>query len=242
MNINKTMSSKQIINCPNCFKIYKKKRCYENHIFQCERDTINTSETNVIPKLIGMIEHLIENHNKMQLEIDNLKSYLNRKNKKINIIEWLNEKEKCKYDFNEDWNNIELTNDDLYIIFEKGFIKGISEILNNYFIKFDTIKCFNEKKQLIYVYKKDEWKEIEKEEWENIIKKVNSQILSLFKKYQDQNLEQLEDETYHNKINIYLSKVLCVELSFEIKCNRIKTNVYNSLKEGLKNIIELQIE
>jgi len=236
------MSSKQIINCPNCFKIYKKKRCYENHIFQCERETVNTSEKNLIPKLMGMIENLIENHNKMQLEIDNLKASLNRKNKKINVIEWLNEKEKCKNDFSEDWNNIELTNDDLYIIFEKGFIKGISEILNNYFIKLQTIKCFNEKKQLIYVYKKDEWNEIEKEEWEEIIKKTNSQILVLFKNYQDQNLEQLEHEEYHKRLNGYLSKILCVELPFETKCNRIKNNVYNSVKQGFKNIIELQFD
>jgi hypothetical protein len=236
------MSSKQIINCPNCFKIYKKKRCYENHIFQCERETVNTSEKNLIPKLMGMIENLIENQNKMQLEIDNLKASLNRKNKKINVIEWLNEKENREENFTEEWKKIELSEKDLLIIFDKGFVKGISEILNNIFTNLNTIKCFNEKKNIIYTLKNEKWDELRKEEWEEIIKMVNSQMLVLFKKYQDQNLEQLEHEGYHKKLNIYLSKILCVELPFETKCNRIKNNVYNSVKQGFKNIIELQID
>jgi len=236
------MSFKQIINCPNCFKLYKKKGCYETHIFKCERENMNTADKDTIPKLLGMIESLIENQNKMQLEISNIKANLNRKNKKINIIEWLNEKEEMKYDFSDDWSKIELTNEDLYIIFDKGFIKGISEILNNYFIKLETIKCFNEKKQLIYIYKNKKWNEIQKEEWEEVIKKVNSQILVLFKNYQDQNIEQLEDEKFHKQINNYLGKILCIELNFETKSNRIKNNVYNYLKVGFKNIIELELD
>jgi len=236
------MSSKQIINCPNCFKIFKKKGCYETHIYKCERETMNSNDKVTINKLLGMIENLIENQNKMQMELENIKGNLNRKNKKLNVIEWLNEKEEIKYDFTEDWNNLKLTEEDLFIIFDKGFVKGIAEILNNNFIKFETVKCFNEKKQLIYIYKNKKWQEINKEEWEEIIKKVNSQLLVLFKNYQDENLEKLEDEGYHKRLNGYLSKILCVELTFEIKSNRIKTSVYNYLKVGFKNIFELQIE
>ena len=236
------MSSKQIINCPNCLKIYKKKGSYENHIFKCEREIANTNNKESIPKLFELIEKLIENQNQMQLEISNLKANLNRKNKKINVIDWLNDKEEIEGDFTEDWHNLKLTEEDLYIIFDKGFVKGIAEILNNNFIKLKTIKCFNEKKQIIYIFKNKKWQEINKEEWEEIIKKINSQILVLFKHYQDQNLEHLEDEGYHKRLNGYLSKILCVELTFEIKCNRIKNNIYNYLKVGFKNIIELQID
>jgi len=203
---------------------------------------MNSNEKITIHKLLGMIENLIENQNKMQMELENIKGNLNRKNKKLNVIEWLNEKEEIKYDFTEDWNNLKLTEEDLFIIFDKGFVKGIAEILNNNFIKIETVKCFNEKKQLIYIYKNKKWQEINKEEWEEIIKKVNSQLLVLFKNYQDENLEKLEDEGYHKRLNGYLSKILCVELTFEIKSNRIKTSVYNYLKVGFKNIFELQIE
>jgi len=236
------MSSKQIINCPNCLKIYKKKGSYENHIFKCEREIENSQNKESIPKLFEMIEKLIENQNQMQLEISNLKANLNRKNKKINVLDWLNDKEEIIGDFTEDWKNLKLKEEDLYIIFDKGFVKGISEILNNYFMKLQTIKCFNEKKQLIYIYKNKKWQQIYKQEWEEIIKKINSHILVLFKNYQDQNLAQLEDEGYHKRLNGYLSKILCVELTFETKCNRIQTTVYNFLKVGFKNIVELQID
>lgn len=236
------MSSKQIINCPNCFKIFKKKGCYETHIYKCERNTINSNDKVTIQKLFGMIENLIENQNKMQMEIENLKSCLNRKNKKLNVIDWLNEKHNNKGDFTEEWKKIELNENDLLIIFDKGFVKGISEILNNIFTNLNTIKCFNEKKNIIYTLINEKWHELEKYEWEEIIKKINSQILVLFKIYQDKNLLQMEDEKFHKQINNYLGKILCVELNFDTKCNRIKNCVYNYLKVGFKNIFELQLD
>lgn len=236
------MSSKQIINCPNCFKIFKKKGCYETHIYKCERETMNSNDKVTIHKLLGMIENLIENQNKMQMELENIKGSLNRKNKKLNVIDWLNEKENREEDFTEEWKKIELSEKDLLIIFDKGFVKGISEILNNIFTNLNTIKCFNEKKNIIYTLKNEKWDELRKEEWEEIIKMVNSQILVLFKNYQDENLENMEDEKFHKQINNYLGKILCLELNFETKCNRIRNSVYNYLKIGFKNIFELQIE
>ena len=236
------MSSKQIINCPNCLKIYKKKGSYENHIFKCEREIANTNNKESIPKLFEMIEKLIENQNQMQLEISNLKANLNRKNKKINVLDWLNDKEEIEGDFTEKWKKIELSENDLLIIFDKGYVKGISEILNTLFSDLNTVRCFNEKRNIIYTFTNGKWDEIQKEEWEEIIKRVNNQILVLFKKYQDQNLEQMENETFHKQLNNYLGKILCVEINFETKCNRIKNNVYNFLKIGFKNIIELHID
>ena len=31
------MTTKHIINCPCCYKIFKKTGCYEKHILRCER-------------------------------------------------------------------------------------------------------------------------------------------------------------------------------------------------------------
>jgi len=231
------MSSKQIINCPNCSRIFKKKGCYENHIFKCERKEENNELTN--EKLLDLIHDLTNKYNNIQLELTNIKSSINRKNKKLKVLDYLNEYVKTDNNF---IHKIEINRDDLLIIFDKGFVKGIGEILYNKLTEIDSIKCFNEKKNIIYIVKNNKWEELENENWEELIKYINSNILVLFKEYQDENMEHLEDEKNHKVINNYLTKILCVEISFETKCNRIKTNLYTKLKIGFKNIVELQIE
>jgi|UniRef100_A0A6C0CJB0 hypothetical protein len=231
------MSNQQLINCPNCYKLYKKKGSYENHIFKCGRKEENIELTN--EKLLDLIHDLTNKYNNIQLELTNIKSSINRKNKKLKVLDYLNEYVKNDNNF---IHKIEINRDDLLIIFDKGFVKGIGEILYNKLSELDNIKCFNEKKNVIYVVKDNKWEELENESWESLIKYINSQILVLFKEYQDENMEHLEDEKNHKVINNYLTKILCVEISFETKCNRIKTNLYTKLKIGFKNIVELQIE
>ena len=66
------MTSKHIINCPGCFKIFKKAGCYEKHIFDCQRnnDIINPNNK----QLYAMITALTEKYNNVQNELDILKT------------------------------------------------------------------------------------------------------------------------------------------------------------------------
>ena len=66
-------------------------------------------------------------------------------------------------------------------------------------------------------------------------------MLLLFKSYQDDNIDKMDDEQFHDEIHKQLLKLLN-DLPFEVKCRRIKFNLYDKLKSNLKKIIEFEIE
>ena len=235
------MSSKLIINCPYCCKTYKKRGCYENHIFNCERKHENVQKTPTTKELFDLIENLTFKYNNMQLELENVKSKLNVKYKKLNILNWLNENKKdINCNFLKIIEELQLNKDDLKIIFDKGFINGISEILNYRLSENENINCFNEKKGIIYVFN-NKWEELQENVFENLIKNINGQMLTLFKKHQDDNIDKMEDEKFHEEIHKQLLKLLS-DLPLDVKCRRIKNNLYEGLKRNFKTIVEFEVE
>lgn len=234
------MSSKSIINCPYCCKIYKKKGCYENHIFNCQRKNDNIQKTPSTKDLFDLIQNLTLKYNNIQEELESVKSKLNTKYKKINILDWLNKNKDINCNFSTLIDKLQLSKEDLQVIFDKGFINGVSEILTYNLSDKENISCFNEKKGIIYVFNNN-WEELQDKTFEELIKKINGQMLSLFKNYQDNNIDKMEDEQFHEEIHKQLLKLLS-DLPLEVKCRRIKNKLYENLKIKFKTIIEFEIE
>ena len=129
------MTSKHIINCPCCFKLFKRQGCYEKHILICRRT--NEEKLPNTRQLYDMITTLTEKYNAVQSELDSLKRHIYTKNKKLDVLGWLNEQDR-PLDRDQDtdtdtdtlassWHtyieNIDITVDDLHLIFKNGFIR-----------------------------------------------------------------------------------------------------------------------
>jgi len=238
------MTSKHIINCPSCFKIFKKNKCYEKHIFQCQRLHEEKIPNNI--ELLNMIIQITDKYNLVQTELQTLKGQICIQNKKLNILEWLNNQEKTTL---SSWNNImdsfEINLSDLELIFEKGLINGTFDIIVQYLQSFnfnsnEIIRCFNQNKNTLYVFN-DEWQILNKSDFENIFKTIYQKILCIFNKYKDFNKEKLLlNDDFQLNFNNNFIKILCVQISFENQCVRIKNKLFNELKENFKSIIELE--
>ena len=161
------MTTKHIINCPCCYKIFKKKGCYEKHILYCERNEHPNNEPS-ITQLYEMIQTITDKYNQVQSELESIKRQINMKNKKLDVISWLNEQfiSDKNADFIDLANGIQIEETDLNIIFEKGYMDGIYEIIKNKFLllkeksQFNFIKCFQQKKNILYVFHEGLWKEL----------------------------------------------------------------------------------
>jgi hypothetical protein len=239
------MTSKHIINCPCCFKIFKKKACYEKHIFSCER----THSDKPLPssqQLYDMIQCITEKYNLIQSELETLKKHMNIKNKKLNVLDWLNEHDISNtIDFVNVIQSINIDEHALNCIFENGYIDGVFEIINNHFqIQCEKrfIKCFQQKKNIIYMFHGTQWQVLSNEEFVKVMNGVNIKIFAAFNEYRDANILKFDNDEFQIKFNNNFQKVLCANIAFETRCLRIKNKLYTEMNECFKSIIELQID
>jgi len=247
------MTSKHIIHCPSCFKTLKKKECYEKHIFKCQR--LHEENTPAPNQLYEMIKSLTEKYNTVQSELENLKNKMSIQNKKLNILEWLNNqdtKNNPQLLWSKFINNMEITLSNLELIFKKGLIDGVFDILIQYLHSSDSndssesndsnhvIKCFEQKKNIIYVFE-EEWKIMNNKAFEDIFKIIYQKILTSFEEYRIVNESKMNDDNFQVDFNNNFMTILCVNIPFESKCVRIKNKLFNELKENFTSIIEFEL-
>jgi hypothetical protein len=243
------MTTKHITNCPCCFKIFKKKGCYEKHILYCERNDRPNKEPN-IGQLYEMIQTLTDKYNNVQTELESIKRQINIKNKKLNVLSWLNENciSEKNIDFIDLANNIQIEESDLNIIFEKGYIDGIFEIIRNSFIlkkeksQLNFIKCFQQKKNILYIFHDGLWKELSIDNFSKIMNDLNIKIFAAFNCYRETNKDKLEQDEFQIVFANNLNKLICNNISVDQRCIRIKNKLYGEFNECFKTIVEYEIE
>ncbi len=235
------MTSKHIINCPSCFKSFKRAGCYEKHIFQCQRRNEEKIPNN--KELWDMITHLTEKYNTVQSEMEYLKNKMGIQNKKIDVLEWLNKQEKPNNTWKEIIENFEMKICDLDLIFQKGLIEGVVDIMIQYLQSFnsnDVIRCYEQKKNVFYVFN-GSWEILNKGDFENSYKTIYQKILSSFEEYKNVNENKMNDDEFQIEFNNNFVKILCVQTPFESQSVRIKNKIFDEIKENFKSIIELEI-
>ena len=235
------MTSKHIINCPSCFKSFKRAGCYEKHIFQCQRRNEEKIPNN--KELWDMITHLTEKYNTVQSEMEYLKNKMGIQNKKIDVLEWLNKQEKPNNTWKKTIENFEMKICDLDLIFQKGLIEGVVDIMIQYLQSFnsnDVIRCYEQKKNVFYVFN-GSWEILNKGDFENSYKTIYQKILSSFEEYKNVNENKMNDDEFQIEFNNNFVKILCVQTPFESQSVRIKNKIFDEIKENFKSIIELEI-
>lgn len=239
------MTSKHITNCPCCFKVFKKKACYEKHIFTCER----TNADKPIPtqqQLYDMIQNITEKYNAIQTELETIKSKLNITNKKLNVLTWLNEnKLENTMDFISLIKSVKIDESALNMIFEKGFVDGVFEIINAHFQSHQTyqfIKCFQQKKNIIHIFQNNQWQILSNEDFVKLMNEINMKIFATFNEYRETNNDNLKLDEFQTIFNNNFQKILCVNIPFCTRCVRIKNKLYNEFNECFKTLIEFTLE
>jgi len=240
----KTSSTNGILNCPNCFKVFKKKSFFEKHLSICERSKKYDQKEEIIPsnkELYILVNRLFEENNKLRSELNYVKSKINIKYKKIDIETWLNKNinnYECFFTF---LNNFI---DDMQVniidsLLEKGFINTIiEEIYAILFIENKYIKCFKEFKNTIYIRTNEKWIILEDDILLDYIKKINVQIFYLLDLYTDTNKDKFKNnDSFQNYYNKNLKKIISNNLTFEQKTTKIKNKLYENFKEDLTEIV-----
>lgn len=194
-----------------------------------------------------MITVLTEKYNTVQNELDSLKRHISTKNKRLDVLTWLNEQEKPTGIHTNNWNacmkNMEISVDDLRLIFKHGFVDGTFEIIRNYLQRDENrliVKCFEQKNNIMYVFD-GEWKELQLDDFKTTFNVIYKNMLATFDDYKTENESRLHDDQFQIEYSDNFMKLLCANIPFESKCVRIKNKLYVELKESFKTITEMEI-
>jgi len=202
-----------------------------------------------ISQLYEMIQNLTEKYNTVQSELESIKRQNNIKNKKMDIITWLNSRgvSSKNMDMIQVTKSIDIGENELNIIFDKGFIEGMVEIIKNRFnIQLETgvefIKCFQQKKNIIYIFHDDKWVVLSIEDFTKTIHELNVKMFTAFNLYRESNADKLYQDEFQVTFTNNFNKLMCSNITFEQQCVRIKNKLFGEFNECFKSVVEYQIE
>ena len=202
-----------------------------------------------------MFLELALKYNKLEEKVELMSKWVDKKKKKINVLDWLNTSSGLKPDliFDNLADSISILESDLDLLINGNFYDILNEIfVRNIYDKNESevsLFAFIQKTNTIYVYSNQNtdsepnWIELSREKLIYFLNKVHFKIVKVLlewhrKNKENPNFSEKMEEMY-NKSNI---KLMGIDFKNESTLNKIKFNIYNKMKKDMKALIEYEFE
>lgn len=276
------MSTDSKFKCLYCKKSYKNKSNLNKHLVLCElihtsknkKQLLIEEEDNNLPsqkQLYQMLLELAFKYNKLEEKMDLAMKWIDKKKKKINILDWLQINIVPNYIFDNLSLQIEVTNLDVEFLFNNSFIDTLNELFsrvlyNQEFSQQNNKECnkhcdenretnvvpifaFVQKINTIYIYNSVDplnnfgWIELSREKFIYFLNKIHFKFVKVLNEWKKQNQKLLdESERALDLYNKTLIKLMGVEFKQENILSKIRSNMYNKMKTDMKSLIEYELE
>lgn len=238
--------------CEFCGKSYKTILNLNKHIILCEVIKKNNSakqETNIpsCEEMYKIIESLTLKYNKLEEKMEQMQKWVDKKKKKINIIDWLNENENIQpnYNFDNIFDKLNINQSTIDFLFNNNFYDTINEIIS-YYVQNEKNKPlfgFNQKVCTIYIYRNDFWRELTKDELVDCLDKIQIKITKFLKEWKKINEDKVRNDNKFSELySKTLIKIMDVKFNNETIISRYKSLLYNKIKVDMKSLIEYEYE
>jgi len=245
------MQNKISYQCKLCNKKYLKHACFIRHELLCQ--ILNTPENDLksnmnlsLQNLGIIVVDLIKSNERLKQEVSEMKNWVKLRKKKIMVIDWLNENNKNNSDYKIFKEQIQLTEDDLNLIFKYDLIDGLSKILMNRFElekknqKSIPFKAFDQKENVIYIFDNNRWIIWDNEMYSDFFQYLTRKYMEQFSTWQEKNESRLYNEDFSTIYINNVRKIIGGSIPIDKQKIIIHRFIYNSLKENLQNIIEYE--
>jgi hypothetical protein len=168
---------------------------------------------------------------------------MNKDVKKLNMIDWLNENDKgIEIDI---WlkTKVNVTMDDLNLIFMTDYMRGLSNILSNNVINDENnpFRAFSHKVKQLYIYQNSKWKKVTKHDIIKIFDRLSLNILKKSKEY-DNSLSN--NEKYGPDNMQYLKncdKIMVVDTRKKERCFKfVESTIIGIVKKNLNDMAKFK--
>lgn len=243
--------------CIHCGKSYKKKTNLEKHVNLCEllnKKTLIVEDEETVPsqrKIYQILLELGSKFNRLEEKVDELNSWVVKKKKKINMIEWLNTNTRPEIKFDNLIEKIIITDDDVKYLFKNSFYDTINYIFSRNIYNFNysenqyPIFAFIQKTNIFYIYENEEtkWIELTSEKLIKFLNKVHMKLFRLFCQHKKDNADRIsEDENLSILCDKTSLKLMNIDFRQEIILGKIRSNMYGRMKIDIKSFVEYEFE
>jgi hypothetical protein len=255
--------------CKFCRREYKEKFNLDRHIGYCEfthksrrerEDEIEAFEkAPTVQELFNYVKEMSIRMDKLEKDNARLRVFAVQQRKKINILEWLNEKTRTcpAIDF-ASWVNALPIEQKLNTVFANDLLTGILRSLETGVdnISIDNtenlpICAFTQKANIFYIYDKDpdadgketvyKWQQFTNKQLDRWLNFIGQKFSFAFKNWCDENKAAID--TNEDMMEQYYSnfqKVLGGKMSDDTRNHRIRQHMFGKIKQNMKNVIEFE--
>lgn len=231
--------------CCNCGLSARTKKKLKEHEMLCKLEMGDIVLDEVVPteRQIWTLLQKLSNQNEILVKkVEELERVVHKDIKKINITEWLNKNIKITLTYSEWLNELNITQTHLHQIFNETWEKFIEE-----FVKLECsnnnlpIRCFNHKKNNIYIYD-TKWKKATEKDLVKIFNKFQNKVLKESIKW-ERGLSY--DQKFGSGSMSFLKKndkILVSDTRLKEKYQKvIKLNIIKNIKQDLDSNFKYQL-
>jgi len=236
--------------CIICGKRYKRLGNLKRHRLICEllnRSTdcqeVELEELTDRPS-IGEMWRIIKMQavqlEQLKKEVVSLKQSRLRVQRKINVLEWLNQQVKPKLSYSKWIETFSLTADHLHMIFDRGFIKGLINILQSVFLIGDgntrTLYAFQHKKDILYYFDGNKWLVMQFRTFKELINALYSKLMVYFNIWYEQHQNKIAALDSSAKWQVSIRKFMGDNKNRNESIQCIKKGFYKKLKVTFSSV------
>ena len=216
----------------DCGEIFNKTETYNNHIKSC----VYIATKGKIKKtdLYGNIfQDIYVRLNRIEKENTKLKSIIANHNKKVNILDWLNNNIINKYEYYDIIKNITIESNVLNYLTTHSHKETFLTIIRSTLLNYEFIFSFDSKKKVFYGYYKSMWRELSESDLFKLFNQIDTLLYRLFYNWQNENQIKIKNSN-SKEYDMYQNLIFKLCNSSDNKYNSIKNSLYEDIK---KNVI-----
>lgn len=249
--------------CISCNKEYTRKSSLEKHKILCDykhktkrEHQIDSEEIGDIPthsELVKIVQECVLKMTKMEEKMEEMKKWVEKKKRKLNVTNWLNTTVFSTIGFLE-WVNTLLTVNSLHFetLMESSLVYTIQQVFEYNLVERKDfvypISCFTEKPGVFYICEKKEdgspeWRQLEMSGMVLLLKTIQNHMIKELSRWKCENQYKF-DENEHSSItfNKAIIKLMNLTFSQDSTMSKIKNGLYMYLRTDLKKKIEYDFE
>jgi hypothetical protein len=200
-------------------------------------------------QMYKMLLELALKYNKLEEKVELMSKWVDKKKKKINVLEWLNTNSQLNPEIMFDSicdSNIHILESDVTFIFTNSFADSLNEIFSRcvYNIINPPLFAFIQKANTIYIYTENGvWVELSREKLISFLNKVHFKFVKTLFAWNKSNETKInESDQLSDVYNKAVIKLMSVDFKHEPTLNKIKSSIYNKIKSDMKALIEYEFE